>query len=141
MCFIKEKENFLHKIAEHDIICYKVVIENNGEFRSFYEGFPYELGRYYSMDLRDYRVLLHDRYFSLGANVYHSYMCGCDHYAIAREIDSFVVRRAHGVDFYPDEKVCVVQCTIPEGSIYWVNQKLGEYCSSDIRLDKVIFSR
>lgn len=51
MCFDKEVSNYTHKVAEEDIVCYKIVHRYPSwpkpRWKSFYQHFIYEQGAIY----------------------------------------------------------------------------------------------
>jgi hypothetical protein len=125
MCFDKEVSNYTHKVAEEDIVCYKVVFryESEGKPRwsSLYQHFIYEQGELYEEKFSDRLLRFFDGLTRLKSNVYHSYsdLCGID------VIDS---------RWLGTHQAVLVKCIIPKGSIYWVNEHEQQYASNAIKI-------
>ena len=104
----KDKEK---RIAESDIICYKVLKQN---YRSLFEDFKYKFRILYKLDIElkpteDFKI--YEGFHSYKDPPIKSYMC------------SIV-----------DDPLCV-ECTIPKGSTYYIN-RLGEIVSDSIIINK-----
>ncbi len=109
--------------AQSDIICYKIVNRTRGmrrgKYKSFWQGFRYQLGEEYHEErfedtprFRDIlRVIgVYDVYFG-----FHSYVNDPIGY-LAREND------------------VVIKCVIPKGTLMYTSYNNEQYCSQDIRL-------
>ena len=125
MCFDKEVSNYTHKVAEEDIVCYKVVFryESVGKPRwsSLYQHFIYEQGELYEEKFSDRLLRFFDGLTRLKSNVYHSYsdLNGLD----INEISWLCAHRA-----------VIVKCIIPKGAIYWFNSYQNQYASNAIKI-------
>ncbi len=139
MCWVTKKQCEL-KIAEGDIPVIKIMRE---DLRSVYECFLYELGKKYTTELGPVLESLcigaPQEDFYVIHKGFHSYSVGC---IISTEIvsDSFlacakkfttVEYNRELLDFLPD--VIEVNCIIPKGSKYYVNER-GEYVSDSIEI-------
>lgn len=125
MCFVKEVFNYTHKVAEEDIVCYKVMLRYESKRKpgwlSLYQHFIYEQGEVYEEKFSEHLIRIFDDLPQLRCNVYHSYsdLSGLD----VIEINWC----AHG-------QVVLVKCIIPKGAIYWVNKYKHQYASTAIKV-------
>lgn len=121
MCFIIRRgyEQFI--IAEKDIVCYKAMVPiSEKQARSPYMLSVYTLGRKYS---RPFTIKL-SRPRRAGDQInigYHSY--------------STINRALRETDYLSDNS-CIAECTIPKGSIYFVDPFHGEYVSNSIIIQR-----
>ena len=148
MCFVKERCNWRHHVADTDLTCYKVLTKNldNNKLYSYYFNFPYEIGQEYSQTLSESYLYCLDSletdYIERG--VFHSYTPvennnGVSYpYIVVNEVRSFNYRKKCGSRELRNKDICIVECIIPKGSIYWVNRYGNEYCSDRIKLIRVI---
>lgn len=141
MCFIKGlgKENWVHKVAETDITCYKVVLGvGSDEFNSYYYQFRYKLGVDYRSDnIDEYKINLYDRCETIGDGLFHSYIVNNRKVVLKPTmVDRFICWK-RGL-YSSDWKLCLVECVIPKGSYYWGNVQYNEYASTGIRIVRVI---
>ena len=125
MCFDKETGNYTHKVAEEDIVCYKVVLRYGSEGKprwlSLYQAFIYEQGELYEENFSDSLLAAFDGQPWLKGYVYHSYN---DLYGL--DINEISWLYAH--------HAILVKCVIPKGAIYWVNEHKHQYASSAIKI-------
>jgi len=125
MCFNKETLNYTHKVAEEDIVCYKVVrrykTEKKSRWISLYKAFIYEQGELYDEKISDSLLRTLDSQPWLKGCVYHSYssLCGIEYLELNWLRANFAV---------------VLKCIIPKGAIYWVNVHGLKYASSAIKI-------
>lgn len=111
------------KIAEEDIVCYKVVTEQNGFFLSYYIHKPYSIGKTYTSELT-----------SVDSGI-HSYK---------KLLDANHVRYHEKHEAHVDN-VCVLRCTIPKGSTYYEGThnvyefySADAYVSDNIKIENLI---
>lgn len=126
MCFNKEVSNYAHKIAEEDIVCYKIVHRYPSwpkpRWKSFYRRFIYEQGELYEEKLSDDLLKILDGRPTLENFVYHSYSDLC-------ALDVCEIHLSHVA-----RQVVLVKCIIPKGSIYWFNSDKKQYASNAIKI-------
>lgn len=129
MCFYISRKHPELKIAERDIICWKLMLNCNRGYptnhvESRYEGYLYQLGYHYREDL--------------GFKTYFS--CALNNEVIGRGIHSYSTRREANEYFKNDysDRAIIVECYIPKGSSYYYNEFKKEYCSLDICLVQII---
>lgn len=122
MCFITT-EGVL-KRAEKDIVCYKImakeVRKSDGRvafFKSYYQDFEYEPGVIYRGKSELNMRFCHWFKLDIFKGGYHSYIYKC------RPCDLNSV---------------AVKCIIPKGSLYLENRIDGQYCSTAIKVVKII---
>jgi len=124
MCFDKEVSNYTHKVAEEDIVCYKVVnrypSDSKQRWESFYRHFIYEQGEVYENKLSDDLLKALDEQPTLKHFVYHSYS------DLSANMFEYIVF----VNIVP----VVVKCIIPKGTIYWLNSDRKQYASTTIKV-------
>jgi hypothetical protein len=123
MCFDKEINNYTHKVAEEDIVCYKVVnrcYDSKPRWESFYRHFIYEQGEVYEEKLSDGLLNILDGRPTLNHLVYHSY-------SDLTGINRFECASVHFTSV-------VVKCIIPKGTIYWLNSTKKQYASTAIKV-------
>lgn len=124
MCFDKEVSNYTHKVAEEDIVCYKVVNRypsySKPRWESFYRHFIYEQGEVYEEKLSDKLLKILDGQPTLKHLVYHSY-------SDLHSINAFEFVFVSVVSV-------VVKCIIPKGTIYWLNSTKKQYASTAIKV-------
>ena len=125
MCFDKEYGNYTHKVAEEDIVCYKVVRRYEPEIKSrwitLYTDFIYEQGELYEEKFSDSLLCSLDRQSWLEACVYHSY-------SDLRGLD------INEISWLYAHQAVLVKCIIPKGSIYWVSVHKQRYASNAIKI-------
>jgi len=126
MCFYVPKRQRI-KIAENDITCYKIVevCSNTKTLRSQFLGFFYnfketykikkEFPQYKKVDLITKSKRVIDKGF-------HSY------------IEMSYSHRSH----FPSNFTKIVECIIPKGSKYHVNEEMNEYVSESIKIIKLL---
>ena len=124
MCFDKEVSNYTHKVAEEDIVCYKVVnrlpFDVKPRWESFYRHFIYEQGEVYEEKLSDGLLKILDGQPTLKHLVYHSYS----------DLTGINVFEYAFVNFVS----VAVKCVIPKGTIYWFNSDKKQYASTAIKV-------
>ena len=114
MCFHIHPKYPEPKLAETDIICYKVVRKRSftNEFYSIYEMFRYKLKEIYS---RTSFGIVKTFYEDVIYEGFHSYS---------------ILDKA--IDQYAGHHGCIIKCIIPEGTIYYYNPEDSEYVSLQI---------
>lgn len=124
MCFISQST---HEVAKHPIKCYKVMnywFAENNLYSLFYRHLPFKIGD----EIRAAVNVPTDKldYFEiLEGEVVHSYTT----YSRAKRLfDSIGLPRT----------ACIVECEIPEGVDYWVNNYDGEYASKKVIIKNLI---
>jgi len=140
MCFTIESKNCKKKIAEKDIVCYKVVdikiFSDKEVIKGMWHEFIYKLHKTYE----------EPKPFKRGCNKieietgFHSYA------DIKNTI--YYVKNSYVVNEYYDPKLIktqqaktniflstvIVKCVIPKGAEYYYNERQQEYVSNKIRL-------
>ena len=130
MCFYIEEKNSKVKIANKDIVCYKIVDKLSKLYvNSRYTDYKYkldELNKEINLVIIDEfkvnNVIVNESKISSG---YHSY--------ISKER---AIRFLKNIKAY-DEEV-IVKCIIPRNSYYYINKRHKEYVSSNIIINKIM---
>lgn len=141
MCWLTfDKKASARKIAEKDIIVYKIMYESHGNIYSWFKDFPYEAGvRYvWGKELKPSRI---DDYWRIEKG-FHSYNCKSTF--ILKENNSvfgecwsvrdckFYTRlNQYSLSRGSSREIKKITCIIPKGSIYYENEK-GEVVSNQI---------
>lgn len=117
-------------IAEHDIVCYKVVYNyNTGFFNAIVMNFEYEIGKIYNEPLFEtalfcrcdesfYEQEKFEAYYG-----FHSYI----QYNVAKRVCRIV-------DYRTFNTAVILKCIIPKGSEYYIGNSDSDYCSNNIRV-------
>lgn len=125
MCFDKETGNYTHKVAEEDIVCYKVVLRYRSEGKprwlSLYQNFIYEQGELYEEKFSDSLLQIFDGQPWLTRYVYHSY-------------SDLRGLKINEISWLYAHHAILVKCVIPKGAIYWVNEFKQQYASNAIKI-------
>lgn len=111
MCFYPKFSKI--RIATQDIVCYKSTIIKTDCCISYFQKFEYKYNKKYSGKSKWILFLNWLLNFRIESEGYHSYV---DDYEIP-----FIER---------------VKCIIPKGSLYLINERDGEYCSTSIKILK-----
>lgn len=138
MCWITTVlSNAQPKVAEEDITVFKVALLEDGKITSIYKNFPYEKGIVYDMcdsncfGETNYKINEGYHSYSLDNSIIHE--CnGWGFYISAQFFYTFVKQYDFLTGIYASK--IFVLCTIPKGSIYYLNE-YGEYVSNSIRID------
>ena len=123
MCFISQST---HKVAKHPIKCYKVMnywMEDK-LYSLFYRRLPFKIGDEICAAVNVPTDKL-DYFETLEGEVVHSYTT---YLRAKRLFDSIGIPRT----------VCIVECEIPKGVDYWVNNYDGEYASKKVIIKNLI---
>jgi hypothetical protein len=117
-------------VAEEDIKCYKILKARGkpAKLLSSIMNFEYELGKNYKIGQIFKQSLKRGREITRG---YHSYVM----------IDRIPNRCIRSIEEASSDWCgyeIAVHCTIPKGSLYWMNS--SEYCSNQIRIDKIMYN-
>ena len=118
--FVGRRERKLgrHKIAEEDLVCYKVVYRrDDNSWWSLYQDFVYENGKTYTEDCYSLESL--DKFNCLEEGVFHSY---CS------------LATAAKASFSSGHKTSIIECIIPKGTPYWESDRGCEYASTSIKI-------
>lgn len=132
MCFILDIKSF-PRIALKDIKVKKLFLHTKDKYVTPYRKFEYEKGVVYKSKLKLHCPSIYEMYIDEGL---HSYTdkTEIDSYA---SVDSHYNVKINGrwCSLYTFEYngVCVKECIIPKGSIYFVNKE-GEVVSNRLRL-------
>lgn len=122
------------KIADKDIICYKLVVKKaNGIYNSLYRKFEYIIRRNYKIPETEKCILKENRFGVkiLEEGVFHSF---------AREVDAFIDYREQAnilISHYHFPMILsIIKCAIPKGAIYYIGSTNGmlSYASSQIKI-------
>lgn len=136
MCWVTlNRENVQFKYAIEDIPVYKVVKKS---LLSYYENYSYILNEVHVTELDSPS---HTKYY-YGAedwkirSGFHSYSMDCKADLANSQTSLFVrILRPHdnfaAIDCYEKDATCILECAIPKGSIYFLNEE-GEYVSDHI---------
>ena len=119
MCFKKSK-HWKHKIAEHDIICHKLMVRNERGFRPLFHnnGVTYQLGDTMKPSFDDsYPLSELDEMYVIGAGVIHAW----HPYDFCSPIMIELARFAGKDEVDEGEKIVLVWCVVPKGTAYWTN--------------------
>lgn len=142
MCWVSNNP-VIFEIAEQDIKTFKVMaIDDNNNLRSYFFYSIYSIGKIKP------RVTLHTQSSSNSCTHfihrgYHSYHRNieCKYCFDIREggvVSVGNLERYHlSFVIYSYPKLCIVECTIPKGTKYCLNER-GEYVSEQIRVDKIL---
>ena len=147
-------------VADRDLVCYKIMLENEEQLESLHHSYEYKIGREYCVNGFEYRCLndvaiyeVWDRYLSpfAGWGKYYTIspyiyllngtktdLCytrygfySYTYYGNGRmECDSELVIKVHGSD-----RIKIVRCRIPEGSKYMVSDNGDVFISERIVID------
>ena len=147
-------------VADRDLVCYKVMVENGGQLTSSHHNYEYEIGREYCVNGFEYRCLndadIYEvwnrnlspfagwgKYYSIFPHIYLSNITKTDlcytrygfysytYYGNGRmEFDSELVSKFHGLD-----RIKIVRCRIPEGSKYMVSDNGEVFISERMLID------
>lgn len=133
MCFEKQVKRFLKPhIAKEDITCYKIIIFEDEQIKSQTNYYPYQLG-----ELNKLEDDLDPHYFDETYRPAHKRPAIM---IISRGFHSFRDVREEDKKNYNKEHVFdaerVVECTIPKGAEYFMNQY--EYVSNQIIINKIL---
>ena len=134
MCFVKSARDYGHKVAETDLVCYKVLLRMKvgGGYKSAYANHPYEIGELYHTHSTSLHIKRMDSAYALYGGVYHSYhdieALGFEYHNVMDQMECL------NLDKHFD--AVNVKCIIPKGSIYWKNEE--EYASDSIKIVEVI---
>lgn len=135
MCLEKVKEQY--KIADKDIVCYKILyhydIDNDNDYRTIYRNFPYKMNANY--------VYVSPFFEEASTNelIYFGYHAFKTKYA-ALQVRDFVLRDAFSNGFYKDKIVFVAKFIIPKGAKYYTGKfrQNGKFYLS-YSSDKIVF--
>ena len=146
-------------VADRDLVCYKVMLENGEQLESVCQRYEYEIGREYCVKAFEYRCLTDDviyevwykplllfgrwkKEYSIYPNTYkniistdlHYTRCGFYSYTYygngEMEFDSELVSK-----IYESDMIKCVRCRIPEGSKYMVSDNGEVFISERIVID------
>lgn len=132
------------RVADEDITVFKVMRKiQNGVYSSYYMEYPYTLGKTYEMNgLKSHKWK--DGYVTIEKG-FHSYSMECHICAIYNDSEQnhkqiYITQRDTmgmiGVYQYTYD-ICIVECKIPKGSIYYRNS-YDEIVSEKIIINKEI---
>lgn len=121
------------RVAHEDIKCFKIVsINEEGNLHSAARKFPYQMGKVYTEKGDFSKICLLGHYYHLvEGGGFHSFV----------ELDDAYLSYDGYRDTY-GEKMIVVRCHIPKGSLYYVGKTLGgepNYVSQSIVLDEIMY--
>ena len=128
MCLvIKQLESKIEpKIADKDIICYKLVkrTKTKGIYESSFQGFEYVIRQLYTNNLdirfanKSIKRYFYTGFYKIEEGMFHSY-ANCSHSALNHALDEFIVK-----------------CIIPKGAYYYKGNYGGltSYASSQIKI-------
>ena len=128
MCFVKDPNFKKHFVALEDIVCYKVLLNDDSSHNYYapFIPFMYEVGKVYNEEYYERDVLFLDDGEELRWGVFHS----CIDYGSARRLFITVAFQCMELHNPLEPKIC--RCIIPKGSICWANDT--EYASSAIKV-------
>lgn len=147
-------------VADRDLVCYKIVVEKEGQLMSSHQGHEYEIGREYCVRGFEYNCLNDDyviyevwnkslsafagwgKYYTIYPSLYINRIetdlrhtrCGFYSYTYygneRMEFDCELVSK-----FYGSDMIKIVRCRIPEGSKYMVSENGEVFISERIVID------
>lgn len=124
MCWkTSDRINLIMKTADKPLKTYKVVDMLNGTYRAYFRSFEYEPNKVYNEELQDFPVIDQEDGFLSLSRGFHSYfgnlaVCVDDNRLINirnREDERKWLARY-------DSYVIIAECTLPEGTRYYVNE-------------------
>lgn len=128
----KEEKPLKPKVAEEDIKCFKIVaIDKDENIYSAVRKFPYQLNKIYTA-----RGNFSEIYCSA---YYYYHINGGGFHSFVEVEDVFESYKCY--ESTDEEKMIIVKCHIPKGSLYYIGESLGEepnYVSQSIVIDKII---
>ena len=157
---MRELTNGKIYVADRDLVCYKVMLENGEQLTSLHHRYEYEIGQEYCVNGFEYKCLNDDdiyevwnrnlspfagwgKCYSIFPHIYLSNITKTDlcytrygfysytYYGNERmKCDSELVIKVHGSD-----RVRFVRCRIPEGSKYMVSDNGDVFISERIVID------
>ena len=142
MCWTS-KEIPKAKIAEKNIKTFKVMYRGleDEELFSYFFYKLYSIGKITSKIILSYEKFDSSYYIHAG---YHSYDINIKwKYYYNSEEDAYMVKIGNVEEYYIEpfsdifHTLCIVECTIPKSSKYYLNEK-GEYVSEQIIVDKIL---
>lgn len=129
----REKEKSLKpRVAEEDIKCFKIVaINNKKDIYSAVRRFLYRLNETFTAE-GDFSKIYYtgQYYYHIDKGGFHSFV------EIEDTFDSY-----KSYESTDEEKMVIVGCHIPKGSLYYIGESLGgepNYVSQSIVIDKII---
>jgi hypothetical protein len=143
MCWVSNNPAIFFEIAEQDIKTFKVLsIGQHGDLYSYFFYSTYPIGEikpkvilYSEKSFCKYFI---DRgYHSYDKSIECKYYYDCKEYCGIVKVGNLETYRTNGSlpSIFPT--LCIVECTIPKGTKYCLNEK-GEYVSEQIRVDKIL---
>ena len=146
-------------VADRDLVCYKVMLENGEQLTSLHHRYEYEIGREYCVNGFEYKCLNDDviyevwdrplssfagwrKIYTINPYMYMNRIetdlcytrCGFHSYTeygnSRMESDSELVSKYYGSD-----RIKIVRCRIPEGSKYMVSDNGDVFISNRIVID------
>ena len=120
-------KNAVKKIADKDIVCYKVICKVGNDYLTIYQRTPIELGKTYTDNELIHMGKGNDVYY-IGQGVYHTFK---------KYKDAVVFLREH---FLFTNRV-IVRCVIPKGTEYYegtFDDEEESYGSKTLYLSKKI---
>lgn len=141
MCWIGTKETaVMGETAAEDITVYKVMMRNEDGLCSYVQRYRYEAGREYALGRRLHAVERGCGDFLIDVG-FHSYGSEC---GVSVRSNICTICYAKRQCYYSLQcysivnLIAIVECVIPEGSVYFKNAE-GEFVSNRIRItDKVV---
>lgn len=134
------------KIAKEDIKTFKVMYRDleDEELFSYFFYKLYSIGKITSKITLSYKKLKYESSSYCIYLGYHSYDINikCKHYYNS-ERGVYIVKVGNVEEYYIEpfsnifQTLCIVECTIPKDSKYYLNEK-GEYVSEQIIVDKIL---
>lgn len=120
------------RVAEEDIECFKVVaVDKDENMYSAVRRFPYQLNETYTVEGNFFEIYYTEHHFHrISEGGFHS---------IAEMEDVLDNYTSYTIVF--NEKMVIVRCHIPKGSLYYMGKSLsGEpnYVSQSIVIDEII---
>ena len=120
------------RVAKSDIKCFKIVaIDNEKNIHSAVRKFPYWLNKTYTAE-GDFSKIYYtgNYYYHIDKGGFHSFV----------EIEDTFNSYKH-YESTDEEKMVMVRCHIPKGSLYYMGESLGgepNYVSQSIVIDEII---
>ena len=137
MCQTKSKE--VHE-TDNDIICYKVLMEKDGEYFATFQGYTYHVGEEYT-DMNFEEIYKTENGFTIASGFYHFFAKKEDAERLAKELSKAYSRN--------NDIEVVAECAIPKGTrvsegkfhigfSHTILDNMQSICAKSFKLDKVL---
>ena len=115
------------KVADHDIVCYKIVTRyrgmKKGTYKSYWMNYDYSLGEHYYERLFVPDLIGCESESKTWINGKPTFLCDYGFH-------SYSEMTGHS----PESGCVFIKCVIPQGTRYYESTQRSEYCSEKIRV-------